>query len=118
MKKILAKCLRQSYLRAGLLLAVFMLPATLIRLVLYFHYREDFQSLNSNQIFTSLLVGLRFDASMTVMLIGITILLMLLPFRWIHQRYWQLLCGGFIYVVWLLFTVLMMGDSRNSSASL
>ena len=111
MKKILTKCLRQSYLRAALLLAVFMLPATAIRLVLYFYYREDFQSLNLNQIFTSLLVGLRFDASMAAMLIGIPILLMLLPFQWSHQRYWQLLCGGFIYVAWLLFIALMMGDT-------
>ncbi len=110
MNKILAKYLSQPYLRAALLLALFMLPATLIRVVLYFYYREDFQGLGLGQIFTSLIVGLRFDVSMTAMLIGIPILLILLPFRWSHHRNWQLLCGGIIYIAWLLFIVLMMGD--------
>ena len=110
MKKILAKSLSQPYLRAALLLALFMFPATLIRLVLYYYYREDFQNLGLGQIFTSLLVVLRFDVSMAVMLIGIPILLMLLPFRWSHHRYWQILCGGFIYIAWLSFISLMMGD--------
>ncbi len=110
MKKKLTSCLSQPYLRAALLLAFFMLPATLIRLVLYFYYREDFQSLGLGQIFTALIVGLRFDVSMAAMLIGIPILLMLLPFRWSHQRYWQLFCGGFIYIAWLSFIALMIGD--------
>lgn len=111
MKKILAQWLRQPYFRAALLFAVFMLPATLIRLVLFFYYREDFQSLSPEQIFISLIVGLRFDFSIAAMLIGIPVLLMLLPFRWSHHRNWQLFCGGFIYIAWLLFIVLMMGDT-------
>jgi phosphoglycerol transferase MdoB-like AlkP superfamily enzyme len=111
MKKIPTQSLSQPYLRAALLLAVFMLPATLIRLVLYFYYREDFQSLGLNQIFTSLIVGLRFDVSMAAMLIGIPLLLILLPFRWSHHRFWQLLWGGFIYFAWLSFIALMMGDT-------
>jgi phosphoglycerol transferase MdoB-like AlkP superfamily enzyme len=110
MNKILNKCLSQPYLRALLLLVLFMLPATLIRVVLYFYYWEDFQGLGLDQIFTSLLIGLRFDVSMAAMLIGIPVLLILLPFRWSHHRYWQLLCGVLIYIAWLLFIALMMGD--------
>jgi phosphoglycerol transferase MdoB-like AlkP superfamily enzyme len=77
---------------------------------MYFYYPEDFQNLGLGQVLTSLLVGLRFDLSMAVMLAGIPLLFLLLPFRWSHHRYWQLLWGGLIYLTWLVFIALMMGD--------
>jgi phosphoglycerol transferase MdoB-like AlkP superfamily enzyme len=110
MKKILSQWLEYPYIRALFLLVLFILPATLIRLVLYFSYRDDFQSLGLVQVLTSLLVGLRFDVSMAVMLVGIPIILLLLPFRWSHHRYWQRLVGAFIYCTWLGFIALMVAD--------
>lgn len=111
MKKIISTLLENPYLRAVFLLAVFILPASLIRLVLYFTYGDDFQSLSVGQVMTSLLVGLRFDVSMAVMLVGIPILFLLLPFRWSHHRYVQRLWGGFIYCAWLIFIALMIADT-------
>ena len=111
MKRIFLTWLTHPYKRILFLLGVFILPATLIRLALYVAYREDFQSLGLMQIFASLAVGLRFDVSMAIMLVGIPLLMMLLPFRWSHQRYWQSLWGWLIYIAWAAFILLMVIDT-------
>ncbi len=110
MKKTLSHWLSYSYLRAIFLLVLFILPATLIRFVMYFTYPDDFQGLGFGQVLTSLLVGLRFDVSVAVMLVGIPVLFLLLPFRWSHHRYFQRFVGGFIYIAWLSFIALMIMD--------
>ena len=110
MKKTISHWLSYPYFRASFLLVLFILPATLIRFVLYFAYTDDFQGLSFVQVLTSLFVGLRFDVSVAVMLVGIPVLLLLLPFRWSHHRYFQRLVGGFIYTAWLCFIALMIID--------
>ena len=110
MKTLVPNLQKNPYFRAAFLVALFILPATVIRLVLYFSNLDDFQILTPGQVLTSLLVGLRFDISVAVMLIGIPILLVLLPFRWSHHRYVQRLWGGYMYFAWLVFILLMLID--------
>lgn len=110
--KILFSALRaHPYGRIAILLLLFLLPATLIRLALYLGYHGDFSGLSAMQVLAALLVGLRFDFSMAVLTIGIPLLLMLLPFRWSHHVFWQLLWGWLIYLTLLIFICMMVIDA-------
>lgn len=98
------------YGRVLLLLLLFLLPATLIRLGLYLAYYQDFASLNAGQVLAAFLIGLRFDFSMAVLVIGIPLLLLLLPFRWSHHVLWQRLWGWLVYLALLTFILMMVID--------
>ncbi|MDH2915657.1 MAG: sulfatase-like hydrolase/transferase [Gallionella sp.] len=111
MIKRLSPWLSHPYLRIVILLAIFILPASVMRLALYLIYPDDFGGLSLGQVLVAFIAGLRFDVSMAALLIGVPLLLMLLPFRWSHHRYWQNLWGGFIFVAWLCFIVLMVIDT-------
>lgn len=111
MIKRISPWLAHPYLRILVLLAIFILPATAMRIALYVIHLDDFHALNIGQISLAFLVGLRFDISIAVMMIGIPVLLMLLPFRWSHHRYWQYAWGAFIFVAWILFILLMVIDT-------
>jgi phosphoglycerol transferase MdoB-like AlkP superfamily enzyme len=111
MIKRLSTWLAHPYLRILVLLAIFILPASVLRLALYWVYPNDFHSLSIGQLLVAFIVGLRFDISITVMMIGIPVLLLLLPFRWSHHRYWQYALGAFIFIAWILFILLMVMDS-------
>jgi len=111
MIKRLSLWLAHPYLRILILLAIFILPATVMRLGLYVVYPDDFSGLSFRQVLLAFLVGFRFDISIAVMMIGIPVLLMLLPFRWSHHRYWQYAWGAFIFVAWILFILLMVMDT-------
>jgi phosphoglycerol transferase MdoB-like AlkP superfamily enzyme len=101
-----------AYSRMLLIFIACMLPFTLMRLVLFLTYRDDFRSLGFQQILESFAVGLRFDISMVAMVVGIPLLLMLmLPFRWAHHVYWQRLWGWFIFITLLLMLFMMAGDT-------
>ena len=101
----------QPFLRALRMLVLFMLPATLVRLALYVAYPADFQGLSAAQVATAFLVGLRFDVSMAVVMIGLPLILVLLPFGWSQHRYWQRGWQWVIYLAWLLFIFMMVGDT-------
>lgn len=111
MIKRLSPWLAHPYLRILVLLAIFILPATVMRLALYVVHADDFSGLSFGQVLVAFLVGLRFDISIMVTMIGIPVLLMLLPFRWSHHRYWQYAWGAFIFVAWILFILLMVMDT-------
>jgi len=111
MIKRLSPWLAHPFLRIAIMLAIFILPATVMRLALYFAYPNDFSSLSFLQVLAALIVGLRFDLSMTAMLMGVPALLMLLPFRWSHLRFWQYGWGAFIFATWILFILLMVIDT-------
>jgi len=101
-----------AYSRMLLIFIACMLPFTLMRLVLFLTYRDDFRSLGFLQIFESFAVGLRFDVSMVAMAVGIPLLLLLmLPFRWAHHVYWQRLWGWFIFLTLLLMLFMMASDT-------
>jgi len=103
--------LAQPYTRTLVLLLLFLLPASLVRIALYAGYYADFSALSTTQVLASFLIGLRFDLSLAVLAIGIPLLLLLLPFRWSHHRYWQRLWGWFIYLALLTFVLMMVIDA-------
>ncbi|MEQ1533931.1 MAG: hypothetical protein ABL906_10250, partial [Sideroxydans sp.] len=111
MIKRLSPWLAHPYLRILVLLAIFILPATVMRLALYVVHADDFSGLNFWQVLVAFIVGLRFDTSITVTMIGIPVLLMLLPFRWSHHRYWQYAWGAVIFIAWILFILLLVMDT-------
>ena len=103
---------KNAYSRMLLIFIACMLPFTLMRLVLYLLYHDDFRSLGLLQVIESFAVGLRFDVSMVAMVIGLPLLLMLmLPFRWAHHVYWQRLWGWFIFITLLLMLFMMAADT-------
>ena len=103
---------KNAYSRMLLIFLACMLPFTLMRLVLFVLYRNDFQSLGVLQVLQSFAVGLRFDVSMVAMVVGIPLLLFLmLPFRWSHHVYWQRLWGWFIFITVLLMLFMMAADT-------
>ena len=99
------------YGRALRMLLLFMLPATLVRLALYLAYPADFQGLSAAQVVSAFLVGLRFDVSMAIVMIGLPLILVLLPFGWSHHRYWQRGWQWIIYLILVLFVFMMVGDA-------
>ena len=101
----------QPFGRALLMLLIFMLPASVARLTLYAAYPADFQSLGGTQVLNAFLVGLRFDVSMAVVMIGLPLILMLLPFGWSHHRYWQRAWQWIIYLALLIFVFMMVADA-------
>lgn len=103
---------RNAYSRMLLIFLACMVPFTLMRLVLYFMYHSDFNSLGLLDVIEAFTVGLRFDVSMVAMVVGIPLLLMLmLPFRWSHHVYWQRLWGWFIFITVLLMIFMMAADT-------
>ena len=100
-----------SFGRALLMLVLFMLPATAARLGLYWAYPADFQFLSGAQILSAFLVGLRFDVSMAIVMIGLPLIFLLLPFGWSHHRYWQRAWQWIIYLALLVFVFMTVGDA-------
>lgn len=97
--------------RTSILLLIFILPATVVRLALINLYPDDFGQLSFNQVITALLVGLRFDISMGALFIGIPLLLLFFPFKWVQHRYWQNFWLSYIFIAWLFFILLMIIDT-------
>ena len=98
------------YLRALLLLATFLVAATVLRLGLYLNYYDDFQGLTAFQVLASLVMGWRFDISMAIVMAGLPIIFLLLPFGWSHHRYWQRLWLWCIYALLLVFVFMTWAD--------
>lgn len=111
MKLIFSALRAHPYGRIAVLLLLFLLPATLIRLALYLAYHDDFSGLSALQVLAAFCVGLRFDFSMAVLVIGIPLLLLLLPFRWSHHPLWQRLWGWLVYLALLVFICMMVIDA-------
>jgi phosphoglycerol transferase MdoB-like AlkP superfamily enzyme len=111
MKLIFSALRAHPYGRISILLLLFLLPAALIRLALYLAYHDDFSSLSILQVLAAFLVGVRFDFSMAIMVVGIPLLLLLLPFRWSHHKLWQGLWGWLIYLALAAFICMMVIDA-------
>jgi len=92
------------------MLGLFLLPATVLRLALLVTYNQDFQLLSVAQVAESFIVGLSFDVSMAVVMIGLPLLFLLLPFHWSHRRLWQGAASWLIYVALVIFILMMAID--------
>lgn len=73
----------------------------LARIGLFLIYLHDFRDLTGFEILQAFLRGLRFDLSIILVVTGLPLLLMLLPWRFAQNRHWQ---GLFI---WISFGLLM-----------
>ena len=103
---------KNAYSRMLLIFLACMVPFTLMRLLLYLFYHDDFRELGILQVLEAFAVGLRFDVSMVAMVVGLPLLLMLmLPFRWSHHVYWQRLWGWFIFITLLLMIFMLAADT-------
>jgi len=110
MKLALSALRAHPFGRIAILLLLFLLPATLMRVALYLGYHADFNGLSTLQVIAAFFFGLRFDFSMAVLIIGFPLILMLLPFRWSHHVAWQRLWGWLVYLALLIFVFMMVMD--------
>ena len=99
-----------ALLRAALPLAIFLLSAALFRAGLLLAYPSDFQMLSATQVLEAFLVGMRFDLSMALAMVGFPLLLLHLPFDWSRHSVWQGLWHGFNYLALLVFVFMMAAD--------
>ncbi|MCF8167594.1 MAG: LTA synthase family protein [Rhodoferax sp.] len=87
-----------------------MLPATVVRIALYLQYHSDFQVLSAVQVLEALVSGLRFDISMAMVMIGLPLMFLHLPYRWSQHAYWHGVWHWSIYLALLVFVFMMLID--------
>ena len=95
---------------AALLLLLFVLSAALFRLALYLHYAADFQALTAAEVLAAFGVGLRFDLSMAMVMMGLPLMFIHQPFGWSRHPLWQGLWHWAIYLALLAFVFMMWAD--------
>lgn len=110
MKNRLMQIKSNAYGRVALIFGVCLIPFTVARAVIYATDHGDFTSLSVTQVIYSFIVGLRFDTSILALLAGIPLLLMLLPFKVCHRRFWQGICGWSIYIMMLALVFMIIAD--------
>lgn len=102
--------MRKPILRVLAILTLNLLVFFLARIGLFLVYLHDFHDLTGPEVFQAFMRGLRFDLSIIVVVTGIPLLLMLLPWRFAHSRAWQ---GLYIWVNFVLlmgFLLLLSAD--------
>jgi len=106
----LYKIKNNAYGRIALVFAVCLVPFTIGRAFIYATNHADFTTLSATQVIGAFVVGLRFDTSILALSVGIPLLLMLLPFRVCHHRFWQGVCGWTAYVMILVLVFMIIAD--------
>ena len=96
--------------RTALTLCLFVLSAAIFRMALYLNYHGDFKALDASQVLASLAVGLRFDASMAMVMVGLPLMFLHLPYRWSQHRLWQSIWHWCSYLMLLVFVFMMSAD--------
>ena len=102
MKERLYTLKLNAYGRVTILFVVCLIPFTIARALIYATHHADFATLSMLEIISTFIVGLRFDASIVVMAVGLPLLLLLLPFKFCHRRLWQGMWGWVIYLMLLI----------------
>lgn len=95
----------QVFTALGLSLAAMMLP----RLCLWFLYPSDFADLTASEFFSSFLMGFRIDIITLFTFIGLNILLLTFPAKWVHCKRFRITMG----IVWsaILSIILLISFS-------
>jgi phosphoglycerol transferase MdoB-like AlkP superfamily enzyme len=101
---------RNAYGRATILFLVCLIPFTIARALIYATNHADFSVLSVAEIISTFVVGLRFDASIVIMAVGLPLILMLLPFNFCHRRLWQGTWGWTIYLMLVTLIFLIIVD--------
>ena len=78
-----------------------------LTLVLYY---DLFQELSFQEIVQSFVLGIRFDLSVISVFLGIPLLLLILPFRFSDQYFYQVLFHTIIYLALLGFIIFLAAD--------
>ncbi|HTF57296.1 MAG TPA: hypothetical protein VK661_08695, partial [Planctomycetota bacterium] len=98
------------YSRPLLILAINLVVFTLARVALLIVNRPDFSTLSVSQVAWSFARGLHFDASIVIMILGLPLLFMILPFEWARGRLWQGIWGWLCFAVLMVFILGLAGD--------
>ena len=99
---------RNAYGQVLLMLMLFLLSSALFRLAVYGTYKADFSQLGWADMLEALAFGMRFDLSLAMLLMGIPMLLLLLPFGWARHRVWHRIW------LWLVFVVVLVLSLMNA----
>ena len=78
----------------------------MFRLATYGVYHADFALLSGQEVLESLIYGLRFDLSLAMLILGIPLILLLLPFRWSRHWLWHRLWLWAIFAVLIVFLLM------------
>ena len=110
MKERFCALKNNAYGRLAILFIVCLIPFTVARALIYIINHPDFAVLSAGQVISAFIVGLRFDASIMAMVVGLPLLLMLLPFGLCHRRFWQGICGWVTYIMLVAMVFLIVAD--------
>jgi len=93
-----------------LLFAIAMALFSLVRLLLWWLYPEQFATLGPGQLVEAFSNGLRFDGSVVAKVFAIPLLLMSLPFRLFDRAMWFNSLAWVLYLFTLALLALLIGD--------
>jgi len=93
-----------SYLGIGLFIFL------LARIGIFAVHYENFSSLTFVEVLQGFFYGLRFDLASLLVLSGIPLLLMALPFRWCTSQWWHVALSILVFFVLVLEGTLLIGD--------
>ena len=93
--------MRKPVARVLAILTLNVLVFLLARIGLFLIYQHDFRDLSGLEVVQAFLRGLQFDLSIILVVTGLPLLLMLLPWRFAQNRRWQGL------YIWISFGLLM-----------
>ena len=102
--------MRKPLLRVLAILALNVLVFFLARVGLFLVYLHDFRDLTAMEVLYAFARGLQFDLSIILVVTGIPLLLMLLPWQFSHSRRWQGACIWMNFGLLMLFVLLLAAD--------
>jgi phosphoglycerol transferase MdoB-like AlkP superfamily enzyme len=102
--------MRKPHRRVLAIVTLNLLIFVLARVGLFLVYLEDFHDLTLVEIARAFARGLMFDVSIILMITGAPLLLMLLPFRFAHHRWWMSFWTWVNFVLLALFLLMLAGD--------
>lgn len=100
---------QNAYGQVLLMLGLFLLSSLLFRLTVCWTYPGDFSQLDTAQTLEALLHGMRFDLSLAMLLMGLPLILLMLPFGWSRHRWWHR------FWLWLVFALLLLLSLMNAA---
>ena len=93
-----------------LIFCITLLHYTAARLGLLFLYPGQFADLSFLSVLSALIVGVRFDLSSVAVFLSIPLLLMNLPLKLAHHRFWQGFLSWVMYIALVIMVGFLIGD--------
>ena len=92
------------------MLLLFLIIFQVFRTLILALYYDLFHELGFQEIIQSFVLGMRFDLSIISVFIGVPLLLLILPFRFSDQRFYQALFHTLIYLTLIGFVIFLAAD--------